>query len=100
MWRESVFSRAGRRFPRRSSGIGDELAVLVVNRDHHAVVHNAFAGVMGHAEDIDCCFAEATILQVGVPGVKVLEGELERRVDLPIWYLCRLLWRCDILNWS
>src|SRR6266851_346320 len=78
------------------AGIGDELALRIVDRDHHAVMHDALAGVMPQSECIDGGFPETAILdEVGVPGIKVLKGKRERWID-PL--LCRLLWRCDVLN--
>ena len=51
-------------------------------------MHNAFAGVMPEPEEIDCCFGKTAILgEVGMPRIKVLEGERERRIDPFFWLL-------------
>src|SRR5262249_16299361 len=96
--RELILPLSFWRIARTSAGIRDERALLVVDRDHDAVLHDAFAGVMPEAEEIDCCFSEAAILgEIWMSIIKVLKGKLERRIDL---LLCRLWWGCDVLNWG
>ena len=71
-----------------SAGICHELALLIVDRDHHPAVHDALAGMISQAEGINGCFFQAPILgEIGMTMIQVFKNKLERRID-PL--LCRL----------
>src|SRR2546425_4001701 len=98
VWRELVLALPRWRLPEASAGIGDELAGAIVDRDHDAVMHDAFAGMIPQPEYINGRFFEAAFLgEVGVSIVKVLERERERRVGSLPGFLWGWL---DVHNWS
>ena len=71
-----------RRVNECSAGVGDQDAVLIMNRDHNPALHRSFTGKEANREVSRCFWANATFGQVGVREVDAFESKRQRLVPI------------------
>src|SRR5262245_45652371 len=77
--RELVFRRIAGRFSWPASGVGDDLAVWIVNRNHDTAGHHPL-GAVTKAEPGDDLRSQTSLREIRMAEVEVFQTEAERLV--------------------
>src|SRR5437867_1813857 len=77
-----------------AAGIGDELTLRIVNRNHGPPGHDAATRMISNAKVCNSLLCQPSFRKIRMSLVKILERELQGRIHLLCVWLCHRNGRC------